>query len=786
MERQRVGVYRVEELLGEGGMGRVYRGYDQRLDRWVALKHVRPEADHPERRRRLRREARVLARLSHASIVPVFDLVESDDGDWVVMELVEGPGLDQLLAGGPLDPPQVLRLGQQIAEGLAEAHGKGILHRDLKTENVRISASGQARILDFGLAKPVTQDSLEPALSVSGQLLGTVRAMSPEQTRGAVLDERSDLFALGILLYEMATGVSPFHAASPIETLLRICSDQQEPALSRSPGLPSALSELIDELLEKAVEMRPQSAAEVADRLGQMRSEMPQKAATRSQQAFERSLAAVHTEETLVAEEPKPAVAPRSRDSVAPRNSVTARNSGSSYADVELSRRANPGSILAAVAVFGLGLLIATQIGPWADRDPTANAASAVGEGASGIAQPVPPDDPFRLQQHGWTLLERFDKKGHVDRAIGIFQQVLELDPDSAIGHAGLARATWRKYHNDGKDPQWLEQALHLAQRAVHFDEHLAAGQLSLAHALLSSGRFDDARQSFERARQLDPTSGEPWLGLGKIRSRIGDPAGAEEAFLQGLRLEQQHAELHDSLGQLYYSTSRYPEAEVAFRQSVELLPDRVFGYRNLAAALHAQGEVGAAAKQLQAALAIQPESTVYANLGTLHYFQGLYREAAEAFDKATQLGGGAHSHQIWANLGDAYRQLPNRQTETREAYDVALRLVRRELEQQPANAALESRLALYLARRGPSDEALAQLDRSETAQAAAAGDPWIAHRLALAYELSGDRDRALHWLEASLRAGQTPREIEIEPDFLGLRSDPRYQRLVATVERGP
>jgi serine/threonine protein kinase len=242
-----VGPYRLDALLGRGGMGAVYAARDARLGRRVAVKHVPADAD-AARRQRFRREAAALARLSHPAIVRIFDLVEAADGDWIVMELVEGPTLAQLVAGGPLPVTRAVAIGRQVAEGLAEAHAQGILHRDLKTENVMLDLRGpstahgggaadRAMILDFGLAKSLGGEEWETPLSVSGQILGTYRAMSPEQVRGLPLDPRSDLFSLGVLLYEITTGERPFRGDTPLETLNQVTRHPHLAARSPSSSI---------------------------------------------------------------------------------------------------------------------------------------------------------------------------------------------------------------------------------------------------------------------------------------------------------------------------------------------------------------------------------------------------------------------------------------------------------------------------------------------------------------------------------------------------------------------
>lgn len=258
----RVGPYRLEERLGAGGMGVVYRAYDERLDRWVAVKLLPPHRIDSVRRERLRREARASARLNHPAIVQVFDFVHTDEIDGIVMELVEGESLFDLLLRGPLDLSRGMKIARDIAEALAEAHSKDIVHRDLKSENVIVTPAGHAKVLDFGIAKRL--DQTDPSLTNDGAVLGTFRTMSPEQALGHEVDHRSDLFSFGTLLYELFTGMSPFLVSNAAATLQRICQHRQLPAREVHSGVPEELSRLIDHLLQKDPVLRPHSAREVA------------------------------------------------------------------------------------------------------------------------------------------------------------------------------------------------------------------------------------------------------------------------------------------------------------------------------------------------------------------------------------------------------------------------------------------------------------------------------------------------------------------------------------------
>jgi len=262
-----IGPYRLLRRLGTGGMGEVLLAWDPRLEREVAIKRIRAgTGDDPDRQERFRREARVTAGLNHPAVVQVFDVITEGDTDHLVMEYVPGESLRQILEKGPLPVSRALAIAAEIAEGLAYAHRRGVLHRDLKTENVLVTPEGQAKITDFGVALRFAAGG-DPRLTREGLVVGTYRVMSPEQACGDEVEAGSDLFSLGVLLYELFTGSSPFLAPTGRETLRRILDHWPPSPLELSPGLPPALSQLIDELLEKDPALRPADAKPVADRL---------------------------------------------------------------------------------------------------------------------------------------------------------------------------------------------------------------------------------------------------------------------------------------------------------------------------------------------------------------------------------------------------------------------------------------------------------------------------------------------------------------------------------------
>jgi len=266
--------YRIVARIGAGGMGEVYRATDTKLGRDVALKVLPADmASDPIRLERFRREAKALAALDHPGIVTVFSVEEADGVPFLTMQLVEGQPLDRLIPKGGLSVKRILKIAGALADALATAHDRGIIHRDLKPANIMVTDDGRVKVLDFGLAK--VQDSGEAAQSASelptemntraGIVMGTVPYMSPEQLSGNTLDQRTDIYSLGVILYEMATGRQPFHGRSSAELASAILRDTPRPPGEMRNDLPSGLALVIGRCLQKDPEERFATARELRD-----------------------------------------------------------------------------------------------------------------------------------------------------------------------------------------------------------------------------------------------------------------------------------------------------------------------------------------------------------------------------------------------------------------------------------------------------------------------------------------------------------------------------------------
>jgi predicted Ser/Thr protein kinase len=273
--------YLIETELGKGGMGVVYRARDTRLGRLVALKMITPGlVANPERRARLLNEARSAAAVSHPAIAQVYDIDEVDGNLFIAMEYVDGRTVTKLIADGELDLMGAVEIVLQVAEGLAKAHEAGILHRDIKSDNIMVTRDGHAKLLDFGLAKLVEPDSDEPVSpaelsrtltrgrvhTMPGAVMGTLSYMSPEQARGKELDRRSDIFSLGIVLYEMVTSELPFKGETPLDTMHAIAYEEARPVTLIRRSLPPELHRIVFRCLRKNPEDRyPDANALVVD-----------------------------------------------------------------------------------------------------------------------------------------------------------------------------------------------------------------------------------------------------------------------------------------------------------------------------------------------------------------------------------------------------------------------------------------------------------------------------------------------------------------------------------------
>ena len=365
---EKFGRYQVLKELGRGAMGIVYLAEDTELARKVAIKMISLQGSEHERNAheaRFRQEARAAGGVSHPSIITIYDVGREGDVAFIAMELVEGRELRELIAGGELTPSQAIELAALIADGLAYAHERGVIHRDIKPGNIMVLKDGRVKVMDFGIAR-LQQPTVK---TQTGVLLGSPQYMSPEQVAGAEVDARADIFSLGVVLYEMVTGVKPFDAVDLSQVLFWVVNMPAKPPSERRPGLPAVVDYIVARALKKKPAERYATATELAADLRKCLPEVREAEATMRARASSGDTAP-HDASTLPAAEDRMELrASRRFDSkeALARLSVLShdedsRSRGGWTVQVERPRRRLERSTVILAATYGIAVLLAVAI----------------------------------------------------------------------------------------------------------------------------------------------------------------------------------------------------------------------------------------------------------------------------------------------------------------------------------------------------------------------------------------------------------------------------------------
>ncbi|MCG6963122.1 MAG: protein kinase [Acidobacteria bacterium] len=848
MDNDRIGPYRIENTLGSGGMGVVYLAWDERLRRRVAIKSIHPGKElSDERRERLLREARAAAGLSHPAIAQVFDILLENGRDYIVMEYVEGRSLTSLLGDRTIDIEQAVDIGRQIAEGLAAAHQHGIVHRDLKSENIIISPGGQVKILDFGLAKSLDPEEGEVSLTEDGVVMGTSRAMSPEQARGGSIDHRSDLFSLGSLLYEMATGQHPFQGSSPLDTMQRVVRHRPPPAEQVNSQVPEELSFLIENLLEKDPDNRPSSALEVALALrelsGLWATTTTGHASLSRLTMAARRRRALRQRWLLVA-----IVVPVIAAAVAfgwwrlsrpgpPRIVAVLEPQSTSAGDTEdaalLATAARTAATNALLGLRGLAL-------------PAPQEVDGAGTDPRTVARQVAASEVIttELERRGATIQVTLQRLRGSDGVVlwsstfSVPADDLSLLSDAIAAHL-LQAYPHLKRRRTGRaqppSPQALAQYVRLYREqqapppGVTLDQILDA----LDHLRQSNPRFllpyltaaetarylylintepsylDRAHDLLRQAHELAPEDPRVAVSEGEVALDAGDLKGAERATTRLERLDPGSPDALRLRANLLRRQGHTEQALELFHQLVTAYPS-VNNLRDLAEAELHSGKVADARRQLQRALSIAPRNR--RARGKLAQLELLNGDPAEAERLYGSLAREYDSSVAYSNLGLA-RLLQGKVETALKAYKTALELAPKEpismmsvgdcqlLLGQEAEAKQSYRRALELAepirQSDPASywsaraQCLAHLGEAREAVMAVQeelralpDEPGSYFDAALVYTILGDRTTAVVDADKAVKMGFNPRWFEL-PFFKPLRDDPDFRSLLESTSSG-
>jgi serine/threonine protein kinase/Flp pilus assembly protein TadD len=360
-----------------------------------------------------------------------------------------------------------------------------------------------------------------------------------------------------------------------------------------------------------------------------------------------------------------------------------------------------------------------------------------------------------------------------VDQAIHMFQQAKTLDPNYALAYAGLGEAYWRKYR-DTRDTQWVQPARESSQRALQLNSQLAPVYVTLGIIEEGAGRHQQALDALEKARQLEPSNPSVFGERGAVEEAMGKLDDAKSSYETAAKLHPGDWTSLNALGGFYYRRGRYQDAIPLFEKITQLAPGNSQGYTNLGATYAMTGQYESAAVNFKQSLDLRPTASAYSNLGTVYFFLGRCADAVPLMERASELA--PKSEQVWGNLGDAYACVSGRKSDANSAYRHAVQLGQKRLAVNANDAETLSVVALYEAKLGDKTKALENIEKARGLEPASRKVHWEA---ALIYELAGQRDRALHSLEAAIQGGQPLDEVRGEPALAKLRTDPRYQQLM-------
>ena len=693
--------YRIEAVLGRGGMGAVYKAYDKELDRVVALKLVRPDlTNDPEVMQRFKQELLLASKISHKNILRIHDLGDVNGLKFISMAYVEGEDLHRILQKhGRLPVDEAVDLARQLCAALTAAHTEGVVHRDLKPQNVLIDQEGTAYVSDFGLAK-----SLEAGAAMmtrAGELLGTPRYMAPEQVEGKPTDHRTDLYALGLILYEMLTGDTPFAGTSTFQMMYQRVQEEPRSPKLLNPDLPNRLVRVILRCLERAPERRYQSALEISRDLDAPRTpvrlfdrrHVPSRPMPRRWWVI---AAAALVAIALIPQVRNLIFRPR-----APAGSKgTAKGIPSlaqgKYVAVLPFRVLGDQSSLGYLAeglqdalsaklfqLQGVHIASGEAVGKASEGKPLREIARELGanlvvEGtiqqAGGKIAIVADLQDVTSEKLVWS--QEFpgvpeDLLTLEDQVYSQLVGALELKP----GNQEMARAARRPTDNPQayddylkgrdamraqQDPQSLQKAIDLYNTALQKDPNFTLAYAGIADASLEMWRWkkerfwaDKALHAAQQAEQLNDQLPEVHVALGSVYDATGRVAEAVQELERAIQLQPNSDEGYRRLGAAYLQSGRKADAIQAYQKAVGIDQFYWLNQEGLGEAYFQTGDYSGALEAFRRVTDLEPSNpTGYEDVGGVYFRQGQYEDCVPQYQKALQLD---PSYDNYSNLGTAY-----------------------------------------------------------------------------------------------------------------------------------
>ncbi len=808
-----LGNYKILEKIGAGGQGTVYKATDSKLGRTVVIKVLPEELTAKEANlKRFEREARLASALDHPNICTIFDLNEIDGVHFIAMQYVEGRNVRQLVNGRPLDLSSALSIVIQVADALAVAHSQGIIHRDIKAGNVMVNSKGQAKVLDFGLAKLLDEQAAKTSgihrteITEVGVPYGTATYAAPEQARGDRVDSRADIFSTGVLLYEMLTGNWPFKGKTAVDVRHAVLHEEPEPlAQARRDPVPPRLQQILDRALKKDSRARYQKIADLRDDLRALARELatssgapiddagvPVKprhlnAGSPVARAF-RWLKNVTSAESSSGASSRPTSTSLPRETHETPQTSTGDRERKSVAILPFKNLSNDAET--SFYEFSLADGVITEL---------ARVRSLVVRPSSAIVKyqgkQVDPGDAGREMSVDAILTASFLRAGDRLRVTAqlldvrsgeiLWSERIDADASDIIAvQDTMVQQIVEGLRVELSPAEKVELAKGSTSNAEASEEYLRGRNCLGEFIYHTVGRehIDSAIKHFQNAIQLDANFALAFSALGscyvnrslKGLGEGGDHDKARKAFAQALALDPKLLEARMHMAFIYLHCGEKPKAREEVERLRQEYPNDVGVHFVRGVLARLDGEYERALRSFDRMVRLNPAEIVVAsyNRSRVYMYQGQYEEALSQLDQGSAV---EPDHPLITTFRAFVLYY-------RGEVDAATRTMQQVLERHPQIDGIRPILAIFLSAQGRHREADEQLTKK--AKEAGATDHDIAYWIATAYLQQGRQAEAFRWLETAINLGnENYRWFEKDPSWSSAHDDPRFIELMKRIK---